>query len=372
MSLWHRLKSMTSSNAAVDRGKAAYMWFEGQALRLSYPEGDPAAIEQYLENRWTELPVNYKDRIVPELFNVQEIYQQANNAQAAADSTKCMSLDAWQRATGEQIELYADSFATCDERLASLQKLLEVRKRCKNALSALVSVRNGKEALRYLSREDAVIVTKILNQADGQVAGAEQEIRELEGALPILRENEEQWRRSRREVGVPVGPGWLGSWYLGGGSYGKAYLWVRQDSQGRIVDVSVASLPPNTAADFCIAHRHERYSNRPEHGRRGRGVGVARRRVRAGRNPGPAGAGRQNGLGDGLAGTRLARIPRSGYVPDPSRLLFPRRPVRPALHRVQAARWLGRVRPDGSGAVPVVCFRVPGDRWRVDGISSFR
>lgn len=38
--------------------------------------------------------------------------------------------------------------------------------------------------------------------------------------------------------GSPVGAGWVGSWRIGTGAFGMAFLWVRQDHNNRIMDVS--------------------------------------------------------------------------------------------------------------------------------------
>lgn len=54
-------------------------------------------------------------------------------------------------------------------------------------------------------------------------------------------------RLESRRQDLGVGKQWIGGWGLGGGGFGSATIWVKQDSQGRIVDVS---LPTAHSASF--------------------------------------------------------------------------------------------------------------------------
>lgn len=51
----------------------------------------------------------------------------------------------------------------------------------------------------------------------------------------------ERLEAMRQDLGVSKQ--WIGGWELGAGSFGSAAIWVKQDSQGRIIDVSRDLLP---------------------------------------------------------------------------------------------------------------------------------
>jgi hypothetical protein len=50
-------------------------------------------------------------------------------------------------------------------------------------------------------------------------------------------------KEARRLAQGNLGPGWVGSWPLGGGSFGAATLYVKQDPSGVVVDVSIPHHP---------------------------------------------------------------------------------------------------------------------------------
>ena len=66
-----------------------------------------------------QLPQVYKDVLVPELVRMIESHEAAVDAGKADDSTKTRSLDVWEKASAEENDRAADTFASVDGGLAA-------------------------------------------------------------------------------------------------------------------------------------------------------------------------------------------------------------------------------------------------------------
>lgn len=89
-----------------------------------------------------------------------------------------------------------------------------------------------------MSHESRMMLDTAAGELENEGKGVEAEIGLLKEFLPQYLEVEEAVRRWKREQGFPEGTGWVGSWFLGKGSFGEVSLWLRQDHNGHIVNVS--------------------------------------------------------------------------------------------------------------------------------------
>ncbi|KAI7543006.1 hypothetical protein KC331_g7642 [Hortaea werneckii] len=70
----------------------------------------------------------------------------------------------------------------------------------------------------------------------------------------------ERLEAMRQDLGVSKQ--WIGGWELGAGSFGSAAIWVKQDSQGRIID-RIAVKDTILAADFLWDHNSDQWALDP-------------------------------------------------------------------------------------------------------------
>ncbi|KAI6839226.1 hypothetical protein KC340_g3017 [Hortaea werneckii] len=83
--------------------------------------------------------------------------------------------------------------------------------------------------------------------------------------LPRIESGEQRAAEKRLEAmrqDLGVSKQWIGGWELGAGSFGSAAVWVKQDSQGRIID-RIAVKDTILAADFLWDHNSDQWALDP-------------------------------------------------------------------------------------------------------------
>lgn len=256
---------MPDLSSEADSGRAAWLWFETEACQSAWPRAPHHQIDAHVNELWRSVPVYVKKGLLPTLSKFRTNFLRAKFLHDDLTRTPYLHPGVFENCQSGQLYYWTDHFARADDRLATAKKLKDAAKAAKEAFSTVRQFHNdypgtsspeGQRALQYLE--------SILNNI---VPDAENEVRQIEKALPECRQLEEKLRMDKRERGDPQGAGWVGAWFLGSGAFGRASLWVRQDSQGCIVDVGrkFSLSISRVVTDESTAYGHKRRHHRRRH-----------------------------------------------------------------------------------------------------------
>ena len=204
---------------------------------------------------WPTLSDEFKAKIQEH----QEAYSKAKGAQGAARETCARFKQFLDKVPGGiagydfSVEDESDRYDENGKRKVTLHVYVEQWRRLIEARRAfLVATADLRDLLeRYvedIDPPDARIIGN-MSWSQKQLHDMHEEETKLKKAdegelnnvlLPRLEFGEQRAaeRLERRRQDLGVSKQWIGGWGLGEGSFGSAAIWVKQDSQGRIVDVS--------------------------------------------------------------------------------------------------------------------------------------
>ena len=231
---------MANYTYSAESGRAAWFWFETEACKSAWAQTPPEKIDGHVNRLWPLVPAHVKYDLLPLLSKFYTIHRRVLAIYNDLSNTQYLDVDTLNAYAQEQLYPPIDQFATADDRLAVATKLLDTAKAAKLAFLELKQFYNDNPS--SFSPEGQHALRQIPVGLDNSIAMAENEIRRVEKDLPECRRMEQKLRMDKRERGDPQGAGWVGTWLLGSGAFGEALLWVRQDFQGLIVDVSIIVL----------------------------------------------------------------------------------------------------------------------------------
>lgn len=188
-----------------------------------------AEADNRLQVAWSRISENQQGRIAvaaTRFLDQQDDYASAKNDVNRSIQFKGSVQDNDAYGQGDTRPTF-DDYSSCKQYL--LQSVKDLRD-CTNDLWE----RRRSLALPAGDYGDACL-NGMLNQYNVEISAHESEIQDLpnvqEAAINKLSE-----RKRIAEGGL--GPLWQGRWALGGGSFGKATLFVKQNHLGRVIDVS--------------------------------------------------------------------------------------------------------------------------------------
>lgn len=232
---------MASQTNAADSAKAVWIWWEKLSHETVRENVDEERLVPHLNQRWAQLPNIYKNAACPILQALQAAVFKQNAMRVALAEMPPPPLEQWKNFSIHQLASFVDSYWSAADRIPRLEERLQVLGEVAGHLAKMTKLRGTFETC--MSHESRMMLGIAADDLEGEGKGVQAEIEHLREVLPQYVEHEEAVRRWKREQGFPEGTGWVGSWFLGKGSFGEVSLWLRQDHNGHIVNVSARTTP---------------------------------------------------------------------------------------------------------------------------------
>ncbi|GAB1728003.1 hypothetical protein NU195Hw_g2968t1 [Hortaea werneckii] len=241
------------ANAALDAWVVVEVGLRREEGLLPGIDAENDLAQVLREVVWPTLSDEFKEKIQ----ELAEAYSNAKGAQGAALETCARSKQLLDKEAGGtagydfSVEDEGDRFDKEGRSKVTLRGYVEQRQRLIEARRAfIVAIADLRDLLERCCEDikppDKRIVGN-MTWSQKQLDGMYEEEMKLKDAdehelehvlLPriVFGEQRAAERLETRRQGLGVSKQWIGGWELGNGSFGSAAIWVKQDSQGRIVD----------------------------------------------------------------------------------------------------------------------------------------
>lgn len=233
------LKSRKPASAEDD--KETWRIFEQRSRQVDAPKKRDKARADLLKTiakDWKKASADYKSDILAAIRKTDGLRDLSFAAEKDVEDTK--SYPPLEKPEEEGLTAELDFAPTFEMHLKATERLLEIRRRGQAALRALnaMQMASSKES----NKDSRAGVKSMVAQMDKDINKMAKELDAKRKQLPQHQKAAAARAESRRDRGR-LGKGWVGSWTLGDGTFGKAELFLKQNSDGSIIDVSWDAFP---------------------------------------------------------------------------------------------------------------------------------